>query len=157
VGNYNKNIRKVSLGLGFAVSWLGFHVGAARFKDFTFNKETNVTNRFYTNTFTFGAQIAKLGIDWSYIKSYSLIESRVRVLSASLFLKKFMFTYGLRSEESFFPKYRYDSDTFDLSETRKEETFLGAQWLPKDWLILGLYSNYYLNRRMSLGVTIFFK
>lgn len=78
--------------------------------------------------------------------------SYVKILNTSMFYKKWIFTYGLREEESFREDY---SDEKFKTEKFKHDGFLGIQYALNKSFMLGLFSNYYLLNEWTMGVVIF--
>lgn len=76
----------------------------------------------------------------------------VKIFNTSLFYRKWIFSYGLREEESF--REAYDGENFE-SEKFKNDGFLGVQYALNKSIMLGLFSNYYLLGETSLGLVVF--
>jgi|SaaInlStandDraft_5_1057022.scaffolds.fasta_scaffold67401_2 hypothetical protein len=76
----------------------------------------------------------------------------IKIFNTSLFYKKWIFSYGLREEESF--REQYQDEVFS-SEKFKYDGFIGAQYALNKAILIGLYSNYYLLNELTMGMTIF--
>ncbi|MCR9205267.1 MAG: hypothetical protein NXH75_11850 [Halobacteriovoraceae bacterium] len=103
LGRYNKDTKGITGGAGLSMAYRFFSMGAAQFKNDFKDSQTQLIDEYTTKTFTFGFKIGSVAVDWNYIKNDAILWSRVRILTATLFTKKFMFTFGNRQEESIFP------------------------------------------------------
>ena len=155
IGKYNQDTKKTGGGLGLSLKIKNFSMGVARHKDDHKSTAYVGAGEFYTNTVSLGFQFSSLAVDWTYMKNNMFTPNRVRLLTATMFLKKFMLTYGLRDEEGIYPYY--DRDLKILNPQKENgEAFLGVQYSAHKNLIFGLFSNYYLVDDMTLGVSFFF-
>lgn len=151
LGRYNQDTSKISGGPGISMAWGPLSFGVAKFTN-DFQDSTGRQN-YETTSVTFGAKISNVAIDWTYLKNNAEKWSRVRLVTATLFTKNFLFTYGVRQEESLYP---FEVPiTLENLDTPNIQTFLGVQYIYKKNLIIGAYSNYYLLNSLSLGLTIF--
>lgn len=153
LGRYNTDTSTFTGGPGLSAAWGAFSVGAAQFTNDYYSPTTGLTQEYDTQTFTFGVKVSNMAFDWTYIKNDAVNWSRVRVLTATLFTKKFMFTYGSRQEESPYPAQV--PVTLENLQDPRLDTFLAVQYLYKKNLIFGVYSNYYLLNSLSFGLTLF--
>lgn len=78
--------------------------------------------------------------------------SYVKVFNTSIFYNKWIFTYGMREEESFREDYK---DEEFITEKFKYDTFMGAQYAFGKNALIGLFSNYYLLNEWTMGLVIF--
>jgi hypothetical protein len=76
----------------------------------------------------------------------------IKIFNTSVFYKKWIFTYGMREEESYREAY---SDEVFKSEKFKHDGFLGIQYAIGKSALIGFFSNYYLLNEVSLGLVIF--
>ncbi|MCF8060059.1 MAG: hypothetical protein K9K67_12230 [Bacteriovoracaceae bacterium] len=154
LAQYNKNTKAYKGGLGISAAYGPVSIGAARFKNDHFDTLNLQAEDYFTNSFTFGFKVASMAFDWTYIKNDATNWSRVRLVTATLFTKKFMFTYSFRQEESRYPT-TIPPFVYNEAENQKFESFLGIQYSLKKSIILGVFSNYYLLDSLTIGLTIF--
>ncbi len=156
MGQYNKDTKGISGGLGLSAALGPVSMGVARLKNDHYDLINLEEEEYYSNSFTLGIKIASMAFDWTYIKNNANNWSRIRILTATLFTKKFMFTYGKRQEESIFPFSSAElNSNGEISVIKNLEYFLGLQYAVKKSVIIGVFSNYYLLDSLSLGLTIF--
>jgi hypothetical protein len=155
IAKYNDETNNPNAGAGLALSLGPFSVGAARSRDDFLNKVDSTTHIYYLNSFTFGLRVANFAFDWTYMKNNAPYWSRARLITGTAFTKKFMFTYGIRKEESrSFVNSEFASG-YNPHTDRKNDSFLGAQGIVNKNIIIGAFINYYLQNEISLGLTIF--
>lgn len=129
LGRYNKPTSKITGGPGISMAWGPLSFGVAKFANDYVENEGDERDSYETTSVAFGIKISNVAIDWSYLKNNADNWSRVRLLTATLFTKKFLFTYGIRSEESIYP--------FELPVTLENQNepnrkgFLGLQYIYK--------------------------
>lgn len=108
------------------------------------------------DTLMLGFKFANFAIDHLTIKStYEdeiLDSSFVKILNLSVFYKKWIFSYGLREENSF--RERYKDEVF-VEEDYKYARFIGAQYALNKNLLVGLFNNYFLLGESTFGLTYF--
>jgi hypothetical protein len=153
LGRYNKDTKGFTGGAGLSLGMRGFSLGVAQFRNDFKDQVTGLEDEYTTRTFTMGFKIGNVAVDWNYIKNNAIYWSRARILTATLFTKKFMFTFGNRREESVFPTEL--PPLSGLPPGDKIDTFLGIQYILDEKVIVGLFSNYYLLDSLTLGLTIF--
>ena len=166
IAKYNADTSKFNWGLGSSLELGYFTVGASKYKDDYYIKDTTITpayeyfERYNVETFTVGIKLPHIIADFTYLNDVfnyygQRYDNTISLLTTTVFWKKWMFTYGHRKEVSFRPYYNFDTE---LLETRdiKYESFLGVQYSINKHFIAGLYNNYYLNRGLTLGLTGFF-
>lgn len=154
VGKYNSETKKFRSGGGLSMSFMGVSAGAARYSDDDVITPGTI-NRYYTNSYSLGVQFGNIAVDWNYMKTDASIWSRTRFITATLYTKHLMFTYGQRQEQSFYPSIIDNtSNAFDFNST-KHDGFLGVQGTVFKRIVLGLYLNYYLQNEISLGMSFF--
>lgn len=153
LGRYNKDTKGITGGAGLSMAFRFLSIGAAQFRNDFKDNQSQLIDEYTTRTFTFGLKIGNVAFDWNYIKNDAIYWSRVRILTATLFTKKFMFTYGNRQEESVFPSEI--PPLTGLPPGNKLDTFLGVQYFFKKNFLIGAFSNYYLLNSLTLGLTVF--
>lgn len=153
LGRYNNDTKGITGGAGLSFAMRGISLGAAQFKNDFKDLITGEEDEYTTRTFTAGLKIGNVAVDWNYIKNDAVYWSRARILTATLFTKKFMFTFGSRQEESIFPTEI--PNLTNLPPGNKIDSFLGVQYFWRKKVIIGAFSNYYLLNGITLGVTIF--
>lgn len=153
LGRYNQRTSKITGGPGISMAWGPLSAGVARFKNDYLDSNGLNNESYQTTSVTLGLKVSNVAIDWTYLKNNAERWSRVRLLTATLFTKTFLFTYGLRKEQSLYP---FEVPvTLENINKPNDQVFLGVQYIYKKYLILGAYSNYYLLNSLSLGLTLF--
>lgn len=113
---------------------------------------------YHVKNYVVGFNYHNWSFDYSWLTTTNLSTNNkyyVKIFNTSYFYRRWMFTYGVRHEES--PREKYDHDLEELVvEKHKYNAFLGAQYAIGDHFILGLFNNYYLLNEWSLGLTFFF-
>lgn len=104
-----------------------------------------------------GLKFANFALDHLTIKTIFEDEyyepTIITILAGSIFYKEWIFTYGKRTEESF--REVYQDEEF-IEQRRKYNRFLGAQYALGEYILIGLYHNYYLFNEVTMGISIFF-
>ncbi len=166
IAKYNSDTSKFNWGMGSSIELGYFTIGASKYKDDYYIEDNTITpkyeyfERYNVETFTVGIKLPHIIADYTYLNDVfdyygTRYDNTISLLTATVFYKKWMFTYGHRKEVSFRPKYNFDTQTLEDEEI-KYETFLGVQYTINKHFIAGLYNNYYLNRGLTLGLTGFF-
>ena len=158
-GIYRHNGQRNSSYGGAGVS-LGYrqmiNVGYSKYRDVLYNEDELIDIGVEVENQIAGIKLANLALDYLVITTKfdnELIdESVIKILSASLFYQRWIFTYGKRQEESF--REIYKNQVFETPEV-KHDGFLGVQYAIGDHFILGLYQNYYLLNEVSAGIAFF--
>ncbi len=112
--------------------------------------------KFTVQTLTAGIRIKNVSIDGGIISTkYKLYEedSVIRILSASINYRNYLFNLANRSETSGAAKYE---DGLLTLEKGQQNWYTGAQVSLGKHLILGVAYNYFLLREFSLNGTLFF-
>ncbi len=156
IANYNEETKKYGDGMGAAFVLGPLTISGARFSDTYLNPINNHdTVSFYVNTFSLGARILNIAVEYTEINNKDSFEDKISLSTATLYTNLFMFTYGLRKEESRYFAYDYENKQF-TSEINKEENFAGIQFPIGSYFLLGFFYNYYLNRNGSVSLSGFF-
>lgn len=121
------------------------------------NNEANVVDiETKTETLNLGLKFGNLALDHTTISTTfeddQLDPSHIKILSAAMFHKKWIFTAAQRTEESYRESYR---DGRFIQEKRKRALFFGAQRSIGSYALLGLFHNYYLLNDISFGLSVF--
>ena len=156
IAKYNKDSKKFNWGAGLNLNISILSFGVTKYKDdyfiaadpIDFTSEDHQT--YSVDTITIGVKLPHIVADYTYLRNKFEIfgftsEDSISLLTATLFWKSFMFTYGNRKEVSVRPLYNFDTEAFEFA-AEKNEMFLGVQYAINKHFILGLYNNYYLNR-----------
>lgn len=165
IAKYNKDSKIFNYGAGASLEISLLSLGYTRYKDDYFIKADPLTltpdqsQRYVVDTFTFGIKLPHLVADYTYLVNKfdfygSEFKDKITLITATLFYKKFMFTYGHRKEESFRPRVNFDTKSLEYIED-KYDVFLGVQYSLNRHFILGAYYNYYLNYGYTIGLTGF--
>ena len=159
VGKYNTKTSKPNGGVGATIEAGPISASYTRVRDDGKPDDGAVIN-YYTNTFSAGFKILNIAVDWTYIKNNTTTKTYAKILSASVFFKKVMATWGTRTESHGHPTVIF-YDEFgaftDPDDTEAKHSFLGLQYMFKKRFIFGVYKNYYLNNDFSLGLSAFFQ
>ena len=75
-----------------------------------------------------------------------------KIFNASMFYKKWIFSYGKREEDSW--REAYTGESF-VATKRKYNSFLGAQYSLSKNFMAGIFHNYYLLNELTVGLTLF--
>lgn len=164
MGKYNQKTKNVSPGGGLQGLLGPFNFGASVYNDETqfdlspYGLSMEHVEKYQVQTSNIGLSLSSLLIDYSQLRLETLENhdiSNVRLLTASLFWKKLLFTVSKRTEDSERPAYNFE--TKSLEEKRiKEEYFGGIQVYATKHFVFGALYNYYLFREYSATLTFFF-
>jgi hypothetical protein len=156
---YNQLSKKTSPGAGFNLGLGPLSFGYAVNKDDFYKDYTYIVThiRYTTKTFTIGAKLPNFAIDYSRVDNEisEVADTRIIILSATLFWRNFMFTYGTRQENSYRPEIDPETKIATTAD-EKNAAFLGIQYAINKKILLGLFNNYFLNNELSIGLTSFF-
>lgn len=163
MGKYHKFDSSVTAGGGATFNVGPFSLAYSKYRDkVNLSQEDYGLPDVYTiydydvETMSGSMFLGSLALDYSLLFMYPPGERwEVRVVTASLFLKKGIFTAALRTEDSSRSSFNYALDTLSVSR-QKSDTFLGAQLTAGSHLMVGIFYNYYLVREVSLAATLFF-
>ncbi|MAZ47446.1 MAG: hypothetical protein CME65_02720 [Halobacteriovoraceae bacterium] len=115
--------------------------------------------RYRVTSFVYGLKFSVLAFDYITLKTEyedeAIEPSYSTVWNMSYFYRRWIFSYGKRFEESFKEVYDSEEEIF-LTQKRKDDVFLGAQYALPFGLVVGGFYNYYLLDDLSLGLTYFF-
>lgn len=107
-------------------------------------------------TYSFGISLDSLLLDYSVMKVSGDFEAQASVITAAVFIDRFILTLARRTTTSD-TKAFYDFSTSTLAPvTSQSDYFGGVQAKATTFLILGAFYNYYLLHEASLGATFFF-
>ena len=163
MGKYHKFDSTTTGGGGVTGVWGPFSFGYSRYadkyhlslKDYG-QPDTYVTTDFDVESMSAGIYLGSVAVDYSLLELYMPNDRwEVKLVTASIFIKRGIFTVSVRNEDSARPSYSYTLNTLSTVRT-KSETFLGAQLTAGSHLMIGAFYNYYLLREMSLSATLFF-
>lgn len=113
--------------------------------------------RYSIETYSIGMYLTSVAVDYSLMQLYSAEAPTmtVRLLTASLFLSRWIVTASSRVEDSFRPAYDWETGSL-VYEQEKHDVFFGAQFSATKNVLVGAFYNYYLLREISIGLTVFF-
>ncbi|MCO4793048.1 MAG: hypothetical protein KC493_05010 [Bacteriovoracaceae bacterium] len=166
IAKYNEETSKFNWGLGTSIELSVFTFGISKYKDDyyiyddAFLPAYEYFERYHVDTYTVGVKLPHFIADVTYL--YNVFDyygtsytDSIILVTGTFFWKAWMFTYGTRKEDSYRPKYNFETKLLE-TESIKRDTFVGIQYSINKHFIAGLYSNYYLNRGYTLGLTGFF-
>ncbi|MES2963956.1 MAG: hypothetical protein V4760_08700 [Bdellovibrionota bacterium] len=163
MGKYHKYDGAVTPGGGVTLNIGPLNIGYAKYKDRHHLSmadyllpDVYALVEYEVETISAGVFLGSLALDYSILQMYMPTDRwETRVGTASIFLKRGIFTIAVRSEDSSRSSYNYSLDT--LSSARgKTESFLGAQLTAGSHFMIGAFYNYYMVREVSLAATLFF-
>lgn len=161
MGKYNTATKAITPGGGVSGVLGPLTFGYSAYQDQTqldysiYGLDEKRTTRFHVETYSAGLFLNSLALDYSILRQVTDEVSMTSVVTASLFLKKSMFTAALRKESSNRPMYNFS--TRNLEDQRdKSEVFAAAQFNVWKELMAGVFYNYYVLRELSVGATYFF-
>jgi hypothetical protein len=166
MAKYNKLTSAVNLGAGLSAVWGPLSVGGSIYNDETRLEKSSfypayvdeTTLKCQVQTYNVGLLLSTLILDYSYLKLTSdQLQSpyEVNLLSASLIIKKFIFTAAKRTEKSDRPYYNFETKLLETQQI-KDDYFGGVQFRMTKNLMVGVYYNYYLLHDASFAGTLFF-
>ncbi|CAN5476781.1 hypothetical protein BH10BDE1_BH10BDE1_26360 [soil metagenome] len=168
MGKYNKLTSAITPGAGVSAVAGPVTLAYSRYSD-----QTQVDSRdpaavpsqfiyrYNVETFSVGAYIDSLAIDYSNLKlipdDYPESTSTVQVITATWLFKRAILTAAQRTESFATGMFSYNYETRLIEVvTKKVEYFGGFQYAVFDPLLVGVFYNYYLERDISIGATFFF-
>lgn len=161
LAKYNRLTHDVLPGAGLSGSLGPFTFGYSIYNDetqldySTYGSTLKPKVTYQVQSYNVGIFLSSLIVDYSNLKVATTDESTVRLLTASLMLKKIILTASKRTEDSTRPAYNYDTKSLEAKKT-KEEMFGGVQYYVTSNFMLGALYNYYLLHEYSATATIFF-
>lgn len=120
----------------------------------------NLDYRYSLDTFSLGLFLKSLALDYSILKinmdrdELGGADADVRILTASLLLKRWILTAAERREDSLRPEYNSETKTLSVS-TVKKSLFGGVQFGVTKTILIGVFYNYYQLEETSLGLTFY--
>jgi hypothetical protein len=176
MGKYNKYTHNISPGGGLSGVVGFFTFGGSLYNDETaldapaalvdpmdpLNPTAESSEKIVT---TYQVQTYNLGVSLgSFLLDYSVLHmettdthevSTVRIATGSLLVKKLIFTFSKRIEDSARPKYNFSTQQLE-EQMVKEDYFGGIQANLTHNFLMGLLYNYYLLHEYSITATFFF-
>jgi hypothetical protein len=125
------------------------------------NDPLNISQFEYdVRNYVFSFRLKSFALDYSVIQTTfenGLEDSEVRITSLSFFWRRWMFTYATRREISYREHWDEDRQMFIPNSVEEPDFdgFLGVQYSLTKNIIVGIFSNYFLQNETSLGLTIF--
>ncbi len=166
IGKYNKFSRNTFPGAGFSGVLGPMTFGYAQAQDGTVVDYQllpelywpSLETRFRQDTYSVGVFLNSLAVDYSRMEI--IFEDQrppisITLLTASLLMKRWIFTLAKRSEDSERPEFDYVTRDLDYVK-QKYDLFGGMQFAATKYLMIGGYYNYYLLSEFTLGLTLFF-
>jgi hypothetical protein len=170
----NPDIKKINLGYGLNARFFLLTFGAYIYQDdvsvdlgtsvdpytntaySTTYGATTYKEKFLVTTYTVGAKIKNLSLDYGVIKTrYKFYPepTQITLFSSSLTYNKFLFNFALRKEDS--SNLVFMNGTM-LIQRSKGDVYYGVDYLVNKTICLGLQYNYYLLNEWSAKLTLFF-
>ncbi len=107
------------------------------------------------DTYTIGLFLNSVVIDYSHLRVKTPDPSDVSLITASLMLKRMIFTLARRSVDSSRPYYSFVTRELEANAPR-DDYFGGIQVKMGKRIMVGALYNYYLLNDVSGSLTIFF-
>jgi hypothetical protein len=163
MGIYNKVSKNVSAGGGLSGIFGPFTFGFSTANDeYAFlNTVNNTTTDYkYKNVLTsIGLALGSLAVDYSkYTITTDQFEAslfEVTLITTSVSYRKFIFSAGQRSEDSWRDEYDFETETL-IAKQIKTDVFAGIQFSATKNLMFGVLYNYYLMREWTASATLLF-
>ena len=164
IGKYNRLTQTAWPGAGISGVVGPLTFGASALKDETVVDSTSVTGeatrdklRFGTQSISVGLFLTNVALDYSILTIYpeGYDPLKVTLATATLIYGRLLATYSVRTEDS--SRYNYNYETLALETKQiKQTSFIGVQYAPWKYFMMGLFHNYYLHQEVSAGLTVFF-
>lgn len=161
MGKYNTLTKSILGGMGVSGKAGFFTYGYSVYRDETkldygiYNINNDATTQFFVETASIGIFLHSVALDYALLRQVTNDTWTTKVITASLLLKRAIFTLASREEISSRPAYNYRGQYLEGKE-KKKDIFLGAQVNMGKYLLAGLFYNYYTLHELSLGATVFF-
>ena len=170
----NPDIKKLNSGVGASIKLFILNFGAYIYQDdvkinlgnyinpYTYTNYSTIygsssyQEKFSVKTFTAGATISNLSLDFGVIKTkynFYTDNTLIYLYSGSYSFKSFLFNYAIRKENS----SNLDVINGSLTKVRnKTENYYSAEYLMNHTIVMGLHYNYFLLQELSASLTFFF-
>jgi hypothetical protein len=164
MGRYNKLVKEVLPGVGLSAIVGPFSLGTSFYQDETQLDNTYLGTidptviKYQVTAYNGGISLGSLLVDYSYLQllePVSQATSTVRLITASLLVRKLILTASKRTEDSARDNYNYSTKQLEVQQI-KEDIFGGIQVNATKNLMIGILYNYYLLHEYSLTATLFF-
>lgn len=162
MGRYNRLTHSISPGIGLSGALGPISFGTSVYDDQTQLDADDVDGDgdrplylYQVRTYSVGLFLSSLVLDYSHLELNTVEVASVNLYTASLFIKKFIFTASKRVENTLSPYYNFETKSLEVKQI-KEETFGGVQYSFSKNFMLGALYNYYLLREYSVTATLFF-
>ena len=170
----NPDIKKLNWGVGLSARLSFLNFGAYVYQDdqkvdlqnyinpYTYipysimHNSYSYQEKFLVKTFTVGAKIKNLTLDYGIIQTrykFYTEDTHISLFSSSLSVKKLLFSLAIRKEES--PNLLFTNIMLVVSR-KKSATYYGLDYLLNSSIVAGMQYNYYLLNEWSAKLTIFF-
>jgi hypothetical protein len=164
MGRYNKLTKTISPGAGLNGILGPLTFGASQYADETRIEDDSIPEdvryvfKYQVKTYQGGISLGSLLLDYSVLRvEVPEIDNvyTVKLMTASLLVKRMILTYSKRTEDSLISYYNYSTKQLETQQI-KEDFFAGIQLNATHNLMLGLLYNYYQLHEYSLTATYFF-
>lgn len=166
MAKYNKLTKSLNPGAGVTAIWGPLSVGGSFYNDETQIEPSafyplyvdTIVLKYKVQTYNVGLFLNSLILDYSHLTLTSDdIQNpyEVSIISASLLVKKFIFSLAHRAEESDRPAYNFETKLLE-TERIKGDYFGGVQYRMNNNIMLGVFYKYYLLHEGSFSATLFF-
>ena len=155
MGRYESFSHHVKPGVGLQGIAGPLYAGASYLQDEDRLDEITWLNT-VLQTWSVGLSLDSVNLDYSVVDVTGDFVARATVITAAVFVDRFILTLARRTTSSE-QKSFYDYSTHVLTPvTSQSDYFGGVQIKATSFLIVGLFYNYYLLHETSLGATLFF-
>lgn len=162
MGRYNRLTHAISPGMGLTGSFGPISFGGSIYDDQTQMDENDADGDgikplyiYQVRTYSMGLNLSSLVLDYSHLQLNTEELATVQLYTASLVVKKLIFTLSKRVENSSKQAFNFETNTLETKQI-KEDMFGGIQYSLTKSLMLGALYNYYLLREYTVSATLLF-
>lgn len=158
IGKYNKISKEAHGGVGMMAILGPLQIGYTQGNDsYLISEDLNQKLNYDLYSYSAGINLKSLALDYSQLRvsGENISPITVKLMTASILLKRWIITFSHRGETSTRPQYNFETQSLQESNI-KEAIFWGVQFAVFKSLLIGCYSNYYLHQEFTAGLTYFF-
>jgi len=162
MGRYNRFTHAITPGMGLSGSAGPLSFGVSAYDDQTQMDPDDADNDglkplyiYQVRTYSLGLNLNSLVLDYSHLMLNTQEIATVGLYTASLYVKKIIFTVSKRVENSSKQAFNFETQTLETKQI-KEDMFGGIQYSVTNNFMLGALYNYYLLHEYSASATLFF-
>jgi hypothetical protein len=111
--------------------------------------------RYLVEMYSAGVSLNSVALDYSIMHMIATDTATIALTTASLIVKRGIFTASYRREDSNRLLYNYKTNLLETVRV-KDDLFFGAQISAGSHVMAGVFYNYYILRELSIGLTLMF-